>query len=180
MYSLTNSYFSTLIFSSWPASALPTLKTSCSVDKTYVFAYLCTRLLFCKPLFLRNCWWDVNIFKKSSNSALEINISIEKPDLPNKLNPKFKDSGKKKEVSLTPTGIYKINNVVCSSLGSKPTGFKIIKCYHQRRIMQVPNKVVWDTKSLPIYKVLKTWRTWKMWNPRSICDILILTKGRLS
>lgn len=89
--------------------------------------------------------------KKSSNSALEIDISKEKSALPNKLNPKYKDSEKKKsQASLTPTGIYKINNMVCSVLGRKPTSFKIIKCYHQERSSQVPNKVVWDTKALPI------------------------------
>ena len=71
--------------------------------------------------------------------------------LPNKLNPKYKDSEKKKsQASLTPTGIYKINNMVCSVLGRKPTSFKIIKCYHQERSSQMPNKVVWDTKALPI------------------------------
>ena len=102
-------------------------------------------------MLLENCLWNVKKKNKSSNSALEIDISKEKSALPNKLNPKYKDSEKKKsQVSLTPTGIYKINNMVCSVLGRKPTSFKIIKCYHQERSSQVPNKVVWDTKALPI------------------------------
>lgn len=91
----------------------------------------------------------------SSNSELEIDISREKPALPNKLNPKYKDSEKKSQISLTPTGIYKINNTVCSALGRKPTSSKIIKCYDQGRIMQVSNKVVWDTTSLPIIQCHK-------------------------
>lgn len=118
--------------------------------------------------------------KKSSNSALEIDISKEKSALPNKLNPKYKDSEKKKsQLSLTPTGIYKINNMVCSVLGRKPTSFKIIKCYHQERSMQVSNKVVWDTKALPILQCHTNMKNLKECSPDSVCDILILTEGRL-
>ena len=87
---------------------------------------------------------------KSSNSALEIDISKEKSALPNKLNPKSRTVKKKSQVSLTPNGIYKINNMVCSVLGGKPTNFNIIKCYHQERSVQVPNKVVWDSKALSV------------------------------
>lgn len=36
-------------------------------------------------------------FLKSSNNTLEIDISKEKSALPNKLNPKYKDSEKKKK-----------------------------------------------------------------------------------
>lgn len=106
-------------------------------------------------------------FLKSSNNTLEIDISKEKSALPNKLNPKYKDSEKKKkksQVSLTPTGIYKINNMVCSALGRKPTSLKIIKCCHQRRTMQVPSKVVRDTKSLPILRCHKNTKNLKKWS----------------
>lgn len=84
----------------------------------------------------------------------------------------------KSQVSLTPTGIYKINNMVCSALGRKPTSFKIIKCYHQGRSMQVPNKVVWDTKSLSVLQCHTNMKNLEKHSPNSPCDILILIEGR--